>query len=178
MYHMFKRFRERVLFYAFRLSRRVEIAPSFWTLPSLKSALQNHEGPTETSKGHSAHGRKAMNKIKLQARPKEWTTRAGQQTTKRSINRLIDRSTSQSINDGSIRQSINRLKNQSISIQAKATNKQSISANSHIENNLQTEQQSSKQHDIRSSTVPCNSSVTCKMKSTENKQKQNNTFRT
>ena len=36
----------------------------FWTLPSLKSALQTHEGPTETPKGHSVHGRKALEKWK------------------------------------------------------------------------------------------------------------------
>jgi len=42
--------------------------------------------------------------------------------------------------------------------------KQSISANSRIENNWQTGQLSSKQQDIRSSTVPFNSSVTGKGK--------------
>ena len=35
-------------------------------LPSLKSALQTHAGPTETSKGHSVHGHKVLKTYKKQ----------------------------------------------------------------------------------------------------------------
>ena len=59
------------------------------------------------------------NKTNKRDRRNEPLEPVSQQPNDQSINRLIDRSISQSINDGSIRQSINRLMNQSSSIQAK-----------------------------------------------------------
>ena len=126
----------------------------FWTLPSLKSALQNHEGPTETRKGHSAHGRKAPSKIKPISDTEgmnHYSPSANKQPINEWINQSIDRSIGRSTNqsniDGSNNQSINRLINLSINPNS--------SANNLIKNIWQTGHKASKQQNIRSSTVPC-----------------------
>ena len=83
----------------------------FWTLPSLKSALQNHEGPTETRKGHSAHGRKAPNKIKPISDTEgmnHYSPSANKQPINEWINQSIDRSINQSIKHRRINQSANQ----------------------------------------------------------------------
>ena len=110
--------------------RRVEIVPSFWTLPSLKSAPQNHEGPTETRKGHSAHGHEALS-ITKPTKETEGMNHHSQSANNQSSNQSIDRSVDQSINQST--QSIDWWIDQSQfnSIEQK----QSISANSRIEYN-------------------------------------------
>ena len=129
----------------------VEITPSFWTLPSLKSALQNHEGPTETRKGHSAHGRKAPNKIKPTSET-EGRNHYSQSANNQSINRSIDRSINQSTNHRRIDQSVNQSIDESTNLNSSQDDKtQSISPNVRLENNWQTVQQSSKWQNIRSS---------------------------
>ena len=84
----------------------------FWTLPSLKSALQTHAGPTETPKGHSVHGRNALEKWKPISETEgmnHYSLSANNQPINEWVNRSIGRSTNQSSIDGSIDQSTNRL---------------------------------------------------------------------
>ena len=83
--------RPRGVIYSHIWTVSVEIALSFRTLPSLKSALQNHEGPTETRKGHSAHGQKGA-----KSKKNDRTKPNIQSPNHRSINQSIDRSINES----------------------------------------------------------------------------------
>ena len=98
----------------------------FWTLPSLKSALQTHEGPTETPKGHSVHGRKALEKWKPISETEgtnHYSLSANNQPINEWVNRSIGRSTNQSNIDGSIDQSTNRLMKLSTDPNCRANNR-------------------------------------------------------
>ena len=82
----------------------------FWTLPSLKSALQTHAGPTETSKGHSVHGRKALEKWKPISETEgtnHYSLSANNQPINEWINQSIDRSINESIKHRRIDRSVN-----------------------------------------------------------------------
>jgi len=75
----------------------------------MKSSLQNHEGPTESRKGHSAHGRKAKNKIKPTSETEginHYSQSANKQSINLSINQSIDRSINRRRIDPSVNQSI------------------------------------------------------------------------
>ena len=146
----------------------------FWTLPLLKSALQTHEGPTETPKGHSVHGRKAleqwkpisetegMNHCSLSANNQpinEWINRSINQSTK---HRRIDRSVNQSIDESC----------QPILIA------EQITVYNRVENTWQTEHKSSKPS-IRSSKIPCTIhqvSIQVSLWVKEKRKQQNNTI--
>ena len=98
----------------------------FWTLPLLKSALQTHEGPTETPKGHSVHGRKALEKWKPISETEgtnHYSLSANNQPINEWVNRSIGRSTNQSNIDGSIDQSTNRLMKLSTDPNCRANNR-------------------------------------------------------
>ena len=79
----------------------------FWTLPLLKSALQTHEGPTETPKGHSVHGRKALEKWKPISET-EGTNHYSLSANNQPINEWVNRSVDQPINQTSTDRSISQ----------------------------------------------------------------------
>ena len=159
MYHMVTWVREQCSLHALQMeyspatSRRDEIVPSFWILPSLKSALHNHEGPTEMRKGHSTHWRRApKSKTNNGHRRNEPPSPAGKQPIDQSISWPTGRWINESI------QWDNGLMNRSISIERNW----SISANRRIKSNWETRQQSTKQRTTRDQIVF--SSTTAKRK--------------